>query len=135
MSVQRKSSSTPAASVAENDLETTAELPVLDVAAYEAASPAEARTGNTDTWIIPSQAGLDAPTEPAPPAPNTAVAAVALAPIPDEKRTQLEVSLHALSDDLREVEDRLKHKGERLVEIEKALAHANAERSVAEQRT
>ncbi len=134
MSVQRQSSSS-ATSVAENDLETTAELPVLDVAAYEAAaaSAAEARTGTTDTWIIPSQTA-DAAAEVAPSPLDVAVAAAAGAAV-DEKRTQLEVSLHALSDNLREVEERLKYKGERLAEIEKALAHSNAERAVAEQRS
>src|ERR1700686_4373595 len=53
MSVQRKSS--PSSPPAESDLETTAELPVLDVAAYEA-SGAEERLGNTDTWLMPAQA-------------------------------------------------------------------------------
>ena len=33
----------------DGDLETTAELPVLDVAAYEAAIKEE-RSGSTDTW-------------------------------------------------------------------------------------
>ena len=128
MSMQRKSSPSVAASAdpaAENDLETTAELPVLDVAAYEAA--AEGRTGSTDTWIIPASALPNAGGEAAPSGPAIAAS--------DEKRTQLEVSLHALSDNLREVEERLKRKGERLTEIEKALAHANAERAVAELRS
>jgi len=128
MSVQRNPSSSVAPSgapAAENDLEITAELPVLDVAAYEAAA-AEGRAGNTDTWIIPASALPDAVAEAAP----------AAAPVvTEEKRTQLEVTLHALSDDLREVEERLKRKGERLTEIEKALAHANAERAVAELRS
>jgi DNA repair exonuclease SbcCD ATPase subunit len=122
--------------MAENDLETTAELPVLDVAAYEAAtSGAEARTGNTDTWIVPSQLADATPAEVAPPTPNIAAAPAVSPPVADERRTQLEVSLHALSDNLREVEERLTHKGERLSEIEKALANANAERSIAEQRS
>ena len=136
MSVQRKSSSS-ATSVAENDLETTAELPVLDVAAYEAAAAAtaETRTSATDTWIIPAQTA-DGAAEAAPSAPtNVAVAAVAGSTVADEKRAQVEVSLHALSDNLREVEERLKYKGERLSEMEKALAHSNAERSVSEQRS
>ncbi|HEY6925561.1 MAG TPA: FHA domain-containing protein [Steroidobacteraceae bacterium] len=117
MSVQRKS--------AENDLEITAELPVLDVAAYEAA--AEGRTGNTDTWRVPASVLQEAVAEVAPTLPPPVVG--------DEKRTQLEVSLHALADDLREVEERLKRKGERLIDIERALAHAHAERAVAEQRS
>jgi len=126
MSVQRKS--------AEHDLETTAELPVLDVAAYEAAAT-EGRSGSTDTWIIPSPAALPEPTAETALEPNITVPATALAAAADEKRTHLEVSLHALSDNLREVEERLKNKGARLSEIEKALAHANAERAVAEQRS
>jgi len=125
MSVQRKSSSAPPG--AENDLETTAELPVLDVAAYEAAAAAEARTDNTDAWIMPSPALPDAVAE----EPATAAASPVVG---DGNRPQVEVTLHALSNDLREVEERLKRKGERLSEIEKALAHANGERSVAEQR-
>ena len=121
---------------AENDLETTAELPVLDVAAFEAAAAAEARTSNTDTWIIPSAALPDSAADPAASAPVVAGAVAPTSPVVgDDKRTQLEVSLRGLADDLREVEERLKHKGERLSEIEKALAHANAERSVAEQRS
>jgi DNA repair exonuclease SbcCD ATPase subunit len=139
MSVQRKSSSpvAPSAAIpAENDLETTAELPVLDVAAYEAASAAEGRSGTTDTWIIPASALPDAIAAAAESVSNTAtVAAPAPAAVSDEKRTQLEVALHALSDDLRAVEERLKRKGERLTEIEKALGQASAERAVAEQRS
>ncbi|HEX4677408.1 MAG TPA: hypothetical protein VH209_18875, partial [Steroidobacteraceae bacterium] len=53
MSVQRKSSPSPTSPAAESDLDTTAELPVLDVAAYEAATTEE-RLVNTDTWIIQS---------------------------------------------------------------------------------
>jgi len=137
MSVQRKSSPSVAASApaAENDLEITAELPVLDVAAYEAAA-AEGRAGNTDTWIIPAPALPDAVAEVAPSSPSAVSAPpAAAAVVSDDKRTQVEVSLHALSDDLREVEERLTRKGERLIEIERALVHANAERVVAEQRS
>lgn len=153
MSVQRKSSPSPTSPAAESDLETTAELPVLDVAAYEAAT-AEERLVNTDTWIIQSPlareskeaSGAAAPSTPAP-----AVGAAASASVADEsralddrrphddrrthdeKRAHLEASLHSLSDNLREVEERLKRKGERLAEIEQALVLANAERAVAEQ--
>ena len=171
MSVQRKSSPAPLPG-AEGDLETTAELPVLDVAAYEAAA-AEERVSNTDTWIVQSPAarereapvhgssGQDAARTvvmPAPAAAPVAPPSVPVASAPgavaddrlahgsagrvfddrrthDEKRTQLEVSLHALSDNLREVEERLTHKGERLAEIEQALAEANAERAAAQQRS
>ena len=123
MSVQRKSpNAAPSGSpAAESDLETTAELPVLDVAAYEAA--AEERSGSTDTWIMPSSALRE-------PSPEALAAAAT-----DDKRTQVEVSLHALSENLREVEERLERKGERLAQIEQALAHANAERAAAGQRS
>lgn len=138
MSVQRKSpqsAAAPTASAAENDLEITAELPVLDVAAYEAA--VEARTGNTDTWLIPAAGLPDAVAEGTPSASPTAPTLPTPTPpvVGDEKRTQLEVSLHSLSNNLREVEDRLRSKGERLAEIEKALAHSNTERASAEQRS
>src|SRR3569833_786316 len=69
MSVQRQSSqevAESATSAPENDLEITAELPGLDVAAYEAAA-AQGRTGNTDTWIIPASALPDAVPEATPP--------------------------------------------------------------------
>ena len=171
MSVQRKSSPAPLPG-AEGDLETTAELPVLDVAAYEAAA-AEERVSNTDTWIVqspaarerealaPGSSGQDAARTVVMPVPAAAPVAPPSAPVAfapgavaddrlapgssgrvfddrrthDEKRTQLEVSLHALSDNLREVEERLTRKGERLTEIEQALAQANAERAAAEQRS
>src|SRR5580698_7769468 len=140
MSVQRKSSPSPTSPAAESDLETTAELPVLDVAAYEAATTEE-RLGNTDTWIIQSPTALKPQELPAP-GENAAVVAGAASDerrphddrrTHDEKRAALEAGLHGLSDNLREVEERLKRKGERLAEIEKALALAQAERAVAEQ--
>jgi chromosome segregation ATPase len=128
----------------EVDLEVTAELPVLDVAAYEAnvasaATPAGAdaaaantthdsavpdrdRLNATDTWHIP-----------APVLRKTATAEAANSVI-DENRARLEVNLQALSATLRDVEERLTRKGERLVEIEKALELAVAERNVTEQR-
>jgi chromosome segregation ATPase len=147
MSVPRKSlpPTSAAPTAVENDLETTAELPVLDVAAYEAAAAAEGRTNNTDTWIVPSPALSEPPpSKPAGPAPSASVVASAVAAaatpvaaaspaVADDKLTSLEVNLHALSDNLREVEERLRNKGARLTEIEQALGHANAARSVAEQ--
>jgi len=121
----------------EADLEVTAELPVLDVAAYEAnvASAAAATAahdvaanttherdplGSTDTWHIPPPA-LRKSSEAA----NTVI---------DENRARLEVNLQALSATLRDVEERLTRKGERLAEIEKALELAVAERNVTEHR-
>jgi chromosome segregation ATPase len=119
----------------EADLEVTAELPVLDVAAYEAnVASATAATGSqantsrerdslsaTDTWHIPAPALRKAASEAA----NTII---------DENRARLEVNLQALSATLRDVEERLTRKGERLVESEKALELAVAERNITEQR-
>jgi chromosome segregation ATPase len=123
----------------EADLEVTAELPVLDVAAYEAnVASATAATGTqagaantsrerdslsaTDTWHIP------------PPALRKAAASQAANTVIDENRARLEVNLQALSATLRDVEERLTRKGERLAESEKALELAVAERNVTEQR-
>src|SRR5579862_5881196 len=123
----------------EADLEVTAELPVLDVAAYEAnAASAAAATAThgvavnrsherdplsaTDTWHIP------------PPALRKAATSEAANTVIDENRARLEVNLQALSATLRDVEERLTRKGERLIEIEKALELAVAERNTTEQR-
>jgi chromosome segregation ATPase len=123
----------------EADLEVTAELPVLDVAAYEAnVTSAASATGlgiaaanrshegdplsATDTWHIPTPALRKAATSEAA---NTVI---------DENRARLEVNLQALSATLRDVEERLTRKGERLIEIEKALELAVAERNFTEQR-
>ena len=123
----------------EADLEVTAELPVLDVAAYEAnVASATAATGTqaaatntsrerdslsaTDTWHIP------------PPALRKGAASEAANTVIDENRARLEVNLHALSATLRDVEERLTRKGERLAESEKALELAVAERNITEQR-
>src|SRR5271163_3196571 len=75
MSVQRKSSPSPASAAPESDLETTAELPVLDVAAYEAAA-AEERITNTDTWVVQSPLARDSH-EPAVPTANASAVAAA----------------------------------------------------------
>src|SRR5882724_9173820 len=117
------------------DLEVTAELPVLDVATYEAnvasatAAAVAANTAQerehlsaTDTWHIPA------------PALRKTAASEAANTVIDENRARLEVNLQALSATLRDVEERLTRKGERLVEIEKALELAVAERNVTEQR-
>jgi chromosome segregation ATPase len=123
----------------EADLEVTAELPVLDVAAYEAnvASAAAAvgahvpaantaqepdRLSATDTWHIPA------------PLLRKGASSEAANTVIDENRARLEVNLQALSATLRDVEERLNRKGERLLEIEKALELAVAERNVTEQR-
>jgi len=132
MSVQRQPSPASVSPAAEGDIETTAELPVLDVASYE-----EAHTGNTDTWVVPSLLArelLDAAASSSSQSTAAKAPGPATAAPPDERRTQLEVNLHSLSDNLREVEARLQRKAERLAEIEKTLAQANAARTAADQR-
>ncbi len=116
MSVQRQS--VPSTSK-EADLETTAELPVLDVAAYEAALSDE-RAGSTDTWHMPAL--------------QTSAAAAAQPAVPQDRSVQLENDLRSLSENLRDVEERLTRKGERLLELERDLANARAERTATEQR-
>ena len=94
MSVQRQSVPSKDA-----DLETTAELPVLDVAAYEAAVTEE-RSGNTDTWHVPAlnaQAAQAAVV-------SSGTAAVAAA---EDRSLQLETDLRSLAENLRDVEERL----------------------------
>ena len=82
------------------DLETTAELPVLDVGEYEA-KIARDELSHTDTW-----SALPAPLSvaPAPPADETARA----------QHAQLEENLKSLSASLQEFEERLAQKGESL---------------------
>jgi chromosome segregation ATPase len=133
MNLHQRQSSPPD----EADLEVTAELPVLDVAAYEANAASTAITGtypalaaerdhlnSTDTWHIPAPA-LRA---------SKGVAAEAANTVIDENRARLEVNLQALSTTLRDVEERLTRKSERLAEIERALELAVAERNSTEQR-
>jgi hypothetical protein len=111
------------------DLETTAELPVLDVAAYEAAVTEE-RSGSTDTWHMPAfnaqaaQAAVAA-------AAASGAAAVAAA---EDRSLQLETDLRALAENLRDVEERLTRRGERLIELERELASSRAERVALDQR-
>ncbi|HEY6481908.1 MAG TPA: FHA domain-containing protein [Steroidobacteraceae bacterium] len=107
MSLQRQAS--PAD---EADLEATAELPVLDVMAYEAAAVASASSA------MPRAAARTAPSS----------------ALIDENRARLEINLQALSTTLRDVEERLSRKGERLAEIERQLQSALAERDAAQLR-
>jgi chromosome segregation ATPase len=120
MSVPRQSIPTR-----DEDLESTAELPVLDVASYEA-KLAEDRNGHSDTWIIPPSVSTAAAV--------AQVAAEPAAPVDQAARTQLEVDLHSLSESLRDVEGRLTRKGERLAQIERELDMARNERASVEQR-
>src|ERR1700688_4501521 len=110
MSVQRQSVPT-----SEVDLESTAELPVLDVA-----DVAGEHVSSTDTWIVPA-------------GPSTPAAAPA-EPLVEERSTQLEINLRALSTSLQDVEERLTRKGERLTELERELASARGARGASEER-
>jgi chromosome segregation ATPase len=101
------------------DLETTAELPVLDVAAYEAAH-AHGELSSTDTWVAPAPAELRV----RPPDDGPSL----------ERHNRLEDDLKALSASLREFEERLAHKGERLTEIEGALELSRTAQAAAEER-
>ncbi len=125
MSVQRQSIPPK-----DPDLEITAELPVLDVAAYETAIT-EDRTGSTDTWHMPT---LNAQAAQA----ATAAAAVAgsagTVGAAEDRSLRLETDLRALSGNLRDVEERLTRKGERLIELERELANARAERVAVDER-
>src|SRR5262245_25050936 len=110
-----------------DDLESTAELPVLDVAAYEQAL-GEEHSGSTDTWHMPALRD---------PSATGAVAAAVPTPaqqIAEDRSKQLEIDLRSLSESLRDVEGRLTRKGERLAELERELANARSERIAADER-
>ncbi len=124
MSVQRQSIPTSK----EADIETTAELPVLDVAAYEAGLTDD-RGGGTDTWHMPAVQSSAAAVSAA----SAAVVSTPAAPTVD-RTMQLEIDLRSLSASLRDVEERLTRKGERALELERELATARAERAAADQR-
>jgi chromosome segregation ATPase len=110
MSVQRQSVPSN-----DEDLDSTAELPVLEVAEL-----ATEHGGSTDTWIIPS--GL------------AALAAPPADPSAEDRSIQLEINLRALSTSLKDVEERLTRKGERLNELERELASTRDERAAADAR-
>jgi len=109
MSVQRQSVPSN-----DEDLESTAELPVLEVADL-----ATEHVGSTDTWVMPS---------------GTAVAAAPAEPSAEDRSNQLEINLRALSTSLKDVEERLTRKGERLNELERELESTRNERAAADQR-
>ena len=125
MSVQRMS--VPAK---DQDLEETAELPVLDVAAFEARSGQDKQTheahGATDTWITSPPA--------APVAPPPSVAVPARDPPSNKQLSRLEEDLRSVSNTLRDVEERLTLKGERLAQIERELESERQLRAAADQR-
>jgi chromosome segregation ATPase len=102
-------------STTSSDSEVTAELPVLDVAAYEARHGQDPLS-STDTWASPTL--------------NTAVLPHLpnLAPdepvVPATVSAKLESELRALASNLAELETRLAAKGERLAVIEAELAES-----------
>lgn len=113
------------------DAEITAELPVLDVAAYEA-NHANDPLASTDTWasptlngVMPALAGAvsDATPELAP-----------SAPLPANVAAKLEAELKSLASSLKELETRLAAKGERLVILEKDLSESRAAGQAAAER-
>ncbi len=104
------------------DAEITAELPVLDVAAYEARHGHDPLS-STDTWssptlntaLLPQLGHTAAEDEPEPGTPPTQAAGLS---------GKLEVELKALASNLAELETRLAAKGERLTMIEAELAES-----------
>jgi chromosome segregation ATPase len=104
------------------DAEITAELPVLDVAAYEA------RHGNdplssTDTWASPTQNTALLP-QPGVVAAESPLEPPQSATLPANMAVKLEAELKSLASNLKELETRLAAKGERLLIIEKELAES-----------
>jgi chromosome segregation ATPase len=106
------------------DAEVTAELPVLDIAAYEARHGQDPLS-STDTWAAPTMSTAILPQPP-----NLAAEAVpesaAPAPASAMLASKLEVELRSLASSLSELETRLAAKGERLTIIETELAEARA---------
>src|SRR5882762_5627005 len=107
-------SSPPLSSDAESDPERTAELPVLDPAAYAAAG--EHRQSGTDTWVAPAPAARPAE-----------------APPPAGEARHARLTRQALSAKLRETQEVLASKDARLTQVEHARDEAHAARAAAEQ--
>jgi predicted nucleic acid-binding Zn-ribbon protein len=105
VSVQRKPSDSHP-----SDLEITAELPVLDVAASESAE-LEERLSSTDSWSVP------------------------IMPPPGQRGDgALEIQLRALAEQLRDVEERLRVKGARLIELENEIDELRIDRKASAER-
>jgi FHA domain len=100
--------------IGEND--DTAELPVLDVAAYEQ-SLEDDRNEHTDTWVSPHAIALDPPPD------------IPAASVPTLRPVPAEVDLGALSATLHAVEDRLRQKSDRLLALEREVADVKQDRS------
>ena len=110
-------STPPVPERAESDLDSTAELPVLDAAA---SSAQEHPPGRTDTWVMP---------------PTTREALSAAAGVDDDEVRQLEASLRSVSLTLRETQELLATRGERLAQLEREREEARAAHAAAEQRS
>ena len=102
-----------ASSAAEPDPESTAKLPVLDAAPEGAADELPLRT---DSWVAPDLRAVAAAT-----------------PMAEDSRP-LEASLQAIAANLRETQELLASKGERLIQVERARDEAYAACTAAEQR-
>ncbi len=107
------------ASSGPSDLETTAELPPLDVTTYEA-DRRQHELSNTDTWVAPVLAA----------APRSGNGEHRAASQPS---THLEDDLGALSARLKDLEARLAAKDERLAIVESDLESARRQQAVADQ--
>ncbi len=98
------------------DGEVTAELPVLDIAAYEARQGHDPLS-STDTWSAPGLSTAVLPQLADGDAVESAAPSATLA-------SRLEVELRSLASNLSELETRLAAKGERLAVIEAELAES-----------
>jgi DNA repair exonuclease SbcCD ATPase subunit len=131
MNVQHHSTSN------EVDLDSTAELPVLEIAVTDSEA-VEERLTSTDTWIIPPptlRVATDAGSKEVRLLSGAAESSEAPAHASlHDPRSGLETNLRALSANLGDVEDRLKRKVEQLAENERALAEVRSQRAAAEQR-
>ena len=103
------------------DAEVTAELPVLDIAAYEARH-AQDPLSSTDTWATPTMSTAILPQLPM--AADGAPDSPAPGPVSALLASKLEVELRSLASSLSELETRLAAKGERLTIIETELAES-----------
>jgi chromosome segregation ATPase len=100
------------------DLDSTAELPVLDPAGWEpAASAADADAHHTETWVMPHAARAARPE-----------------PAADEARVQLEKSLQVAHARLRDTQELLAAKDERVRQVEESLQEVRAQLAATEER-
>jgi hypothetical protein len=111
------------------DAEITAELPVLDVAAYEARHGHDPLS-STDTWSSPTMNTALLPQSLSEPnAEPTQIAALSAS-----LAAKLEGELRSLASNLQELETRLAAKGERLAIIEKELEESRSAGKAAAER-